>query len=107
MADIGWFCAKCWRFGANDMAAGGIGSREAFYRAYETASGRRVDPTAVRLWEVMAHLRWAAIALQQCARHGAGGEASLELALTGRIVPDLELEILELLDAAPTVDRAA
>ncbi len=40
----------------------------------------------------MAHLRWAVIALQQAQRHTAGGERSLELALTGRIVHELEYE---------------
>ena len=42
----------------------------------------------------MAHLRWAIIALQQAQRHLAGGERSLELALTGRIVHELEYEAL-------------
>jgi aminoglycoside phosphotransferase (APT) family kinase protein len=100
MADIGWFCAKCWRFGANDREAGGLGDRKAFYDAYEKASGRRIDRESVAAWELMAHLRWAVIALQQCARYGENGEDSLELALTGRIVPELELEILRLVDGA-------
>ena len=43
-----------------------------------------------------AHLRWAVIALQQARRHLAGGETSLELALTGRIVHELEYEIMQL-----------
>ncbi len=94
--DIGWFCAKCWRSGAYDREAGGIGDRETFYRAYETASGRRVDPGIVTYWEVMAHLRWAVIALQQAQRHLSGDETDLELALTGHVVPGLELEILQL-----------
>jgi hypothetical protein len=42
----------------------------------------------------MAHLRWAIIALQQAQRHRA--ERSLELALTGRIVDELEYEVLRL-----------
>jgi len=100
MSDIGWFCARCWRFGANDREAGGIAPREPFYRAYEAASGRQIDPVAVRYWEVAAHVRWAVIALQQAARHLSGEQRSLELALTGRIVPELELEMLNLIDAA-------
>lgn len=94
--DIGWFCAKCWRFGANDREAGGIGDREAFYRSYQTASGRAVDPGTVSYWEVMAHLRWAVIALQQAQRHLSGDQPGLESALTGHVVPGLELEILQL-----------
>jgi aminoglycoside phosphotransferase (APT) family kinase protein len=100
MADIGWFCAKCWRFGAAEREAGGIAPRAPFYRGYEAASGRRIDPGAVHYWEVAAHVRWAVIALQQAARHLSGEERSLELALTGRLVPELELEILNLIDAA-------
>lgn len=94
--DIGWFCARCWRFGVHDREAGGIGARETFYRAYEKASGRRIDPGAVSYWEVMAHVRWAVIALQQAQRHLSGDEPSLEPALTSHLVPGLELEILQL-----------
>ncbi len=100
MSDIGWFCARCWRFGATDREAGGIAARAPFYRGYEAASGRRIDPAAVHYWEVAAHVRWAVIALQQAARHLSGAQRSLELALTGRILPELELEILSLVDAA-------
>jgi aminoglycoside phosphotransferase (APT) family kinase protein len=107
MSDIGWFCAKCWRFGAAEREAGGIASRAPFYRGYEAASGRRVDHRAVHYWEVAAHVRWAIIALQQAARHLSGQERSLELALTGRIVPELELEVLDLIDAAGAAGRAA
>ena len=98
--DLGWFCARCWRFGAVEREAGGIGAREDFIGAYERASGRRVDPGRVRFWEVMAHIRWAVIALQQAERHLSGREPSLELALTGRIPAELELEVLRLIDAA-------
>jgi aminoglycoside phosphotransferase (APT) family kinase protein len=100
MSDVGWFCAKCWRFGATDREAGGIAARAPFYRGYEAASGRRIDPAAVHYWEVAAHVRWAVIALQQAARHLSGAQRSLELALTGRLLPELELEILNLVDAA-------
>jgi aminoglycoside phosphotransferase (APT) family kinase protein len=92
--DLGWFCAACWRFGRPELEAGGIGSRAAFYRGYTEAGGRAIDPARVAYWEVMAHLRWAVIALEQGARHVSGREFSLELALTGRMVPDLERVIL-------------
>jgi hypothetical protein len=48
---------------------------------------------------VMAHVRWAMIALQQAQRHLSGSEPSLELALTGRIVAELEYEIMALTKA--------
>jgi aminoglycoside phosphotransferase (APT) family kinase protein len=94
MADLGWFCARCWRFGRPDLEAGGIGTRASLYAGYERQAGYEVDDRSVRIWEIMAHLRWAIVALQQGARHQSGVERSLELALTGRIVPELELAIL-------------
>ncbi|WP_374485152.1 phosphotransferase family protein [Zoogloea sp.] len=96
LEDIGWFCAKCWRFGKLDAEAGGVGAREDFYRGYEQESGRALDREAVRYWEVMAHMNWAMIAIQQAERHCSGRENSLLLALTGHIVPELEWEILNM-----------
>jgi aminoglycoside phosphotransferase (APT) family kinase protein len=96
LEDLGWFCAKCWRFGQSDMEAGGIGLREHFYAGYESESGREVDHAQIQYWEVMAHMKWAIIAIQQAERHCSGEENSLLLALTGHIVPELEWEILNL-----------
>ena len=99
LEDIGWFCAKCWRFGARQLEAGGIGERTDLYRGYESVSGRAIDDEQVRYWEVMAHLNWAIIAIQQAQRHVCGEESSLLLALTGHIVPELEYEILCMTEA--------
>lgn len=98
MEDIGWFCAACWRFGRRDQEAGGIGDRADFYAGYEAATGRPVNHRAVRWWEVMAHLRWAAIAVQQAKRHVSGAEHSLELALTGRMLPEITHDMLREID---------
>jgi aminoglycoside phosphotransferase (APT) family kinase protein len=88
--DIGWFLARSWRFGKNDREAGGVGSRNAFYAAYERASGRRVDDNRVRYWETFAHARWAIIARQQADRHYSGAERSLELLLIGTLEPEVD-----------------
>ncbi len=95
-ADLAWFCAKCWRFGAYDREAGGLASREVFYGAYQQAGGGRVDRDAVAYWEVMAHIRWGIIALQQADRHLTGRERALEYALLGRRLAELEYEILKM-----------
>ncbi|MBM3525764.1 MAG: phosphotransferase family protein [Alphaproteobacteria bacterium] len=95
LEDVGWFCARCWRFGADDREAGGMGPREDFYRGYEACAGRRIDREAVGYWETMAHARWAIVALMQGERHVSGAEASLDLALTGRRVAELEYELLQ------------
>lgn len=92
--DLGWFCARCWRFGMVGEEAGGIGSRAAFYAGYAEASGRNVDDDKVRFWEQMAALRWAIMALEQAERHLAGRERSLELALTGLVALETEYDLL-------------
>lgn len=92
--DIGWFMAKCWRFGAVDREAGGIADRQPFLDAYEKQSARSLDPRRIAYWQTMALVRWAVIACQQAARYVSGEELSLELAMTQHIVPELELDIL-------------
>lgn len=96
MEDVGWLFAKCWRFGQNQYEVGGVAHPEDFLTEYEQRSGRHVDAATLTYWQVMAHVRWAVIALQQRERHRSGIEPSLELALTGHILSDLELEILAL-----------
>jgi aminoglycoside phosphotransferase (APT) family kinase protein len=93
-ADLGWLCAKCWRFGNDAQEAGGIGPRAALYEGYGTP-----DDARVRWWELAAHIRWASIAVDQAERHISGLERSLELALTGHMVPGLEWEILRMVEA--------
>jgi aminoglycoside phosphotransferase (APT) family kinase protein len=100
MADIGWFCARCWRFGRDDLEAGGIAGRGPFYRGYAAESGHAIEGATVHFWEVMAHIRWAVIASMQAARHISGEQRSLELALTGRLVPELEWQVLQMIEGA-------
>ena len=93
--DIGWFCARCWRFGADKKEAGGIGSREAFYRGYNAESGKALDESILPYWEVLAAARWGVVALLQGERHITGGEPSIELLLTGLMAPQMEHEALQ------------
>lgn len=92
--DLGWFCARCWRFGAVDREAGGIGTREAFTAGYESGTGRPVDDARLRYWEAIAPIRWAIIALQQGERHASGQEPSLDLALTGLRAIECDYDLL-------------
>ena len=109
LCDLGWFCAECWRFGRKELEAGGVGSRASFHEGYREAGGVPIDDARVRLWEIMAHLRWGMIALQQGQRHLSGKEPSLALALTSRIVPELELAVLRATvpgsDGSPTAAK--
>lgn len=94
--DLGWFTAKCWRFARPDREAGGMGELRDFLQGYQAVSGYRPTPQELKFWQLMAHVRWAVVAMQQAQRHLSGQQRSLELALTGRMVPELEYEILAL-----------
>ena len=93
--DIGWFMARCWRFGNDEAEAGGIGSRSAFVKGYERIAGHALETAAIAYWEIMAAAKWATIAVLQGDRFRKGGEASIELALTGLMTPEMELDALD------------
>jgi aminoglycoside phosphotransferase (APT) family kinase protein len=92
--DLGWFCARCWRFGNDALEAGGIASRQALFDGYDAVSDSPVDRAAMPYWEVLAAARWAVVALLQGERHITGGETSLELLLTGMMAPEMEYDAL-------------
>jgi aminoglycoside phosphotransferase (APT) family kinase protein len=95
--DLGWLCVKSWRFGAIDKPAGGFGSREELWRAYERAGGATVDPVRAHWWEVFGTVRWGIICHQQAWRHLSGAVKSMELASIGRRAVETEVDLLQLL----------
>jgi aminoglycoside phosphotransferase (APT) family kinase protein len=101
MEDIGWLCVRSWRFGG-DKPVGGIGDRDAFYAAYESASGTKVDPERVRFWEAFGNLRWGITCIVQVKTYLAGMSQSVELASIGRRVAETEWELLKLMDGSDT-----
>ncbi len=92
--DVGWFHARCWRFGADDREAGGVSSRKAFTRGYNAQSETPLDEDLIPYWEILASARWAVVALLQGERHITSGEPSIELLLTGIMAPEMEHEAL-------------
>lgn len=96
--DIGWLTARCWRFGNDALTVGGIAGLDPFLAGYEHVSGRVVDRAVLPFWQITAEIRWAIIALQQGERCNSGTEISQELALSGVMPPEMELNILTLID---------
>ena len=95
--DLGWLCVKSWRFGAVDKPAGGFGTREELWGAYERAGGGKVDPVRAHWWEVLGTARWGIICHQQAWRHLSGAVRSMELAAIGRRAVETEVDLLQLL----------
>lgn len=99
MQDLGVLCMRTWRFGGAGEA-GGFGSREDLYAAYERASGSPVDPVRVRFWEAFSNLKWAI----GCVRRGLsvradGSPASLELCAVGRRMEEPLWDFFQLIEA--------
>jgi aminoglycoside phosphotransferase (APT) family kinase protein len=99
MEDIGWLCLRSWRHGT--QLAGGLVERERFYDMYEAAGGYPVDRRAVHFWEVLGNLKLAVIFLTGGRSLVEGTTADLILAMTTRMIPGIEREILTLLEAGP------
>jgi aminoglycoside phosphotransferase (APT) family kinase protein len=107
LEDLGWFCVRAWRFGEVAKPAGGFGTREDLWRAYEEAGGAPVDPSAARWWEVYGTLRWGVICIMQAASHRLGLARSMELAAIGRRTCENEHDLLALLPGGPMPDATA
>ncbi|MFA7437716.1 phosphotransferase family protein [Castellaniella sp.] len=92
--DLGWMCARSWRFGHPEREVGGVGDKPDFFAGYQSISGHVVDPVVVAWWELIASVRWAIIAREQAQRHLSGQQPSLELALTGRMLPEIQRDLM-------------
>jgi aminoglycoside phosphotransferase (APT) family kinase protein len=97
--DLGWFCARCWRFGNDALAAGGIATRADLLDGYNAGADFPLSDDELAFWEILGAARWATIALLQGQRFLTGGERSLELALTGIMPAEMEFDALEAIAA--------
>jgi aminoglycoside phosphotransferase (APT) family kinase protein len=91
--DLGWLCAKVWRFGQSDPVAG-LGTRETLLGAYERVAGWRPSAEHVAWWELFATVRWGLACGVQAERHLSGAERSVELAAIGRRQCEQEFDVL-------------
>ena len=98
MQDLGWFCVKTWRFGGS-RPAGGFGSREKLFEAYEKESGRTVDVDAVRFWEAFGSVKWAVMCLRKGLQYTEPGrKLELEQCAIGRRVEEPLYDFFNLIE---------
>jgi aminoglycoside phosphotransferase (APT) family kinase protein len=88
--DLGWLCARAWRFGNDDRPVAGLGTRAELLAAY----GAPVDAHALRWWEACANVRWGVFCLMQADVHLSGRRRSLEQAAIGRRACEPEWDLL-------------
>jgi aminoglycoside phosphotransferase (APT) family kinase protein len=79
MEDLGWACMALWRGESPYMCH--LFERERLYARYEELSGRRVDPTRVHFYEVLATVKMAAIMLTGLHAFREGRTHDLRMAL--------------------------
>ena len=92
--DVGEFCRECRQYSAGHPQSGSGAVRAGFLDGYRNLSGLDVDEDLVRYWEVMATVGRAVCALEHGHRFVAGGERSVERALSGRRMAELEIDLL-------------
>jgi aminoglycoside phosphotransferase (APT) family kinase protein len=103
--DLGWLCAKVWRFGS-PHPAGGVGSRDELLDGYAAVAGWRPSAAQLRWWELYATVRWGLMCAVMADRHLSGAEPSVEYAAIGRRACEQEFDVLLALGLA-SPDSAA
>ncbi|MBO0813392.1 MAG: hypothetical protein J2P23_15305, partial [Microlunatus sp.] len=96
--DLGWLCARTWRFGRDDLPAAGLGTREQLIAAYRAAGGADVSAEELRFWEALANVRWGVLTVRQLHEHLSGLRPSLELAAIGRRTSEAEWDLLTMVE---------
>uniref|UniRef100_UPI001BAE6FD3 phosphotransferase n=1 Tax=Nocardioides dongxiaopingii TaxID=2576036 RepID=UPI001BAE6FD3 len=93
LEDLGWLCAKVWRFGAASPV-GGLGSREDLLDGYAGVAGWRPGLDELRWWELWGTVRWGLMCGVMAERHLSGVERSVELVAIGRRACEQEHDVL-------------
>jgi aminoglycoside phosphotransferase (APT) family kinase protein len=101
-ADVAWPLVRAWRFGSDGRRVGGVGDVAPYLERYRAETGRQVEERDLYWWEVLGNARWAAGSLLQARRHLDGHDRSVEFAVLGRLVAEMEYELLDLIEHAPT-----
>jgi len=98
MQDLGYLCARSWRYGFVEHPVGGFGAYDDLIQGYEAVSGASVDRAAVRWWQLFSSVRWGVGCMWQAWRHLSGEVRSIELAAIGLRVWEQEYDVLVELD---------
>jgi aminoglycoside phosphotransferase (APT) family kinase protein len=100
MRDLGWLCTRSWRFGG-EHPVGGFGVYEDLFAGYEAVSGVKVDPEAVRFWEVFGSFWWAVGCLSMAQSWRSGAEPSVERPAIGRRTSECQIDCVNMLIPGP------
>ncbi|WP_036555512.1 phosphotransferase family protein [Nocardioides insulae] len=91
--DLGWLCAKVWRFGS-PLPAGGVGTREELLDGYAEEAGWRPTDEHLAWWELFATVKWGMMCQRMTTTHTSGAQPSVERAAIGRRTCEQEFDVL-------------
>ncbi|RED15888.1 phosphotransferase family protein [Parasphingopyxis lamellibrachiae] len=103
--DLAYLCTPSWRFTRHDKPVGGFAGIDEFLNAYEAASGAAVERTRFDFWLVYSTLWWGVCCLGMTSIWRTGQDRTLERAVIGRRVSEVEVDLLLLFD--PMLDESA
>ncbi len=93
LEDLGWCCAKVWRFGSR-LPAAGTGTRAELLDGYAAVAGWRPTAAELHWWELYGTVQWGLMCQAMTERHLSGAEPSVELAAIGRRACEQEFDVL-------------
>ena len=94
MQDLGWLCARPWRWGATP-SVGGVGPIDELLAAYSPADGP-VSAAELFWWKLLSSVSWGVMCLEQARVHLSGEQRSVELAVLGRLSSEMEYDVLRM-----------
>lgn len=103
--DLAYICAPSWRFGRYDKPVGGFGQIEAFIDQYQIISGRNIDRVRFNFWLLFSTLWWGVVCLKMLDSWRTGTERTLERAVIGTRVSEVELDLVLLLEGNTIVSK--
>jgi len=92
LEDVAWAQLACWR--VNTGRVGGLVELDEWGALYAKASGRRVDPEALRFWEVLGSVKMACLLIRAKAVAPDLRERSLLAQLFDDLVDELDRRLL-------------
>jgi aminoglycoside phosphotransferase (APT) family kinase protein len=101
MRDLGWMLTHSWRFGRAELPVGGFGQTEDLFAGYESVSGEKVDPEAVKFWQVFGSFWWAVGCLGMAEHYRTGPDQSVERPAIGRRSSECQVDCVNLLIPGP------
>ena len=101
MRDLGWMLTHSWRFGRAELPVGGFGQTEDLFAGYESVSGEKVDPDAVKFWQVFGSFWWAVGCLGMAEHYRTGPDQSVERPAIGRRSSECQVDCVNLLISGP------